>query len=66
MKVYLADDLHNQSCYVWADSWEEAEKICKDDRLELVGEYHGTQVWYEMPKWMEELAHDNDTSLVVR
>lgn len=56
MKCYLADDLLGQSRYVHADDWDEAEKICDFERYELVGEYVETQIWWDMPKWMEELS----------
>ena len=39
---FLADDIDNQSRYVWADSWEEAHLICDEEGFELVGEYIAT------------------------
>lgn len=52
-KPFLADDVLGQSTFVYADDWEEAEKICKEERLDLVGEYVETKMWWDMPKWLE-------------
>lgn len=55
IKCFLADDVLGQSCYVWAENWEEAEQICAAERFEIVGEYVSTQIWWDMPKFLEEL-----------
>jgi len=55
IKCFLADDVLGQSRYVWAEDWDKAEKICAVERFEIVGEYISTQVWWDMPKFLEEL-----------
>ena len=42
-----------ESRYIWAESWEEAEQICVDENLELIGEYLETIPWFSMPEWLE-------------
>ena len=52
-KTFLVDDVLEMSCFVYAETWEEAEQICKEERLDLIGEYVGSSMWWDMPKWME-------------
>ena len=55
-KFYLADDVLGRSRFIWAAGWEEAEQICEFEKYELVGEYVESQIWWDMPKWMEQLS----------
>ena len=61
-RAFLVDDALCRSRYIWASSWEEAEQICREENFELVGEYICTEMWFDMPTWMEEAAHDDDTN----
>ena len=59
MTCFLTDDVVGQTRYIWEDDWTTAEHICKEERLELIGEHVNTVMWWDMPKWMEELSETN-------
>lgn len=56
MTWFLTDNVIGQTQYVWARDWDEAERICNDERLELIGEHVNTIIWWNMPRWMEKLS----------
>ena len=36
---FLADSRVGETLYVWADNWDDAERLCKEDGDTLLGEY---------------------------
>lgn len=51
MIAFLCDDEFGQSCWVNADTWEEAQEYCDQEGWTLIGEYIESQPG---PLWLTE------------